>query len=148
MAPFALRRTGLLDTRVGQWSQGLGRHGPGRVLVRETGASPVAVVPPSDVHIIRSVYAVFAGPDLDPYLLAAILNSKVCQRWFELNCRPETATFPKLRIGQLREFPVASFDRSVAAQIASLCRRRHDADVTVVEEMEALVARAYGFEAD
>lgn len=139
---FRVRQVRRLDPAVGGWSPELGRAEGTRVLVRETGDRLIACVAPSGVHITRTLYAVWPE-GIDCYTLCALLNSESAQQWYRDWCRPETGIFPKLRMTQLRSFPIPELADEQASELAELARQVEQGDVAAEAEIHTIVAELY-----
>lgn len=145
LAPFRIAPPRWLDLARAKLKASDGRAGSTRVLVRETGADLLAAVCPPEIHITRSVYAI--EPDgIDPWALAAILNSDVGQWWYRATCIPDSGVFPKLRIAQLKRFPIPPLqDAPLVTRLSEIARALSTADDPVLRtEMNGIVAKLYG----
>jgi methylase of polypeptide subunit release factors len=140
IAPYEVRRRRWLDVSQGGWPEELGRAGAQRVVVRETGSELTATVVPADVHVTRTLYSIQS--DVNPHALAALLNSRIAQDWFDRCVRPATGIFPKIRIGQLRGFPLPAVGGPQWRRLAALGETA-PTDPEARAAIEALVAGLY-----
>jgi len=78
-----------------------------RVLIRETGSKLTAIFLDSKLLCNRSLYSIkIKACAIKPKYLAAILNSRVIQFYYQSKFKSETELFPKIRIAQVKLLPI------------------------------------------
>jgi len=78
-----------------------------RVLIRETGSKLTAIFLDSKLLCNRSLYSIkIKACAIKPKYLAAILNSRVMQFYYQSKFKSETELFPKIRIAQVKLLPI------------------------------------------
>jgi hypothetical protein len=102
-----------------------------KIMVRETGDRFFAAIDYDNVLTTRSIYNTKIVDDgFKPEYVLGILNSALFRFYFRQFISPDTSIFPKIRIAQLKEIPIAIPDKD-----------RHDTLAALVEEMLALKKR-------
>jgi hypothetical protein len=78
-----------------------------RILIRETGSELTVLYLEKKLYCNRSLYSIKVNdPKYSTKYLAAILNSKVCQFYYQSKFRSDTELFPKIRIAQVNQLPI------------------------------------------
>ena len=123
-----------------------------RVLLRETGAQLMAVYMNEHIYCNRSLYSVILeDARFNAKYVAACLNSKTLQYYYQICFKAESELFPKIRIAQAKLLPIAvssvEKQQEVAIAVNELIniRKRNPAEDTSILEnrIDALVYDAY-----
>jgi hypothetical protein len=122
-----------------------------KLLIRQTGDRPVATVDRRGVYFGRSVIAIIGESERGLLWLAAVLNSDVLAALYRAAAPEAGRAFAQVKVSKLKVVPVprAGPDDGVAELARALleeddARRRRE----MMEEVEDLVARAYGLSAE
>jgi hypothetical protein len=85
-----------------------------RMLIRETGGKLTATCFERKLYSLRTIFSFLSSKE-SPYnlkYLLAIINSKICQKFYEIKFKAETKIFPKIRLAQTRQLPIPYIDFS------------------------------------
>ena len=105
-----------------------------KLMVRETGAQFCVTLDEEGLLTTRSIYnvkVVTKGQVSEKFLLG-MLGSKLFVFYFKEFISPETKTFPKVRIAQLKELPIPKLNPETPAD-----KKKHDDVVGLVDQLLA-----------
>lgn len=78
-----------------------------RILIRETGSELTVIYIDTKLFCNRSLYSIkITDKSLYVKYIAALLNSKLFQFYYQSKFKSETDLFPKIRIAQVKELPI------------------------------------------
>ncbi|MEK0337214.1 MAG: TaqI-like C-terminal specificity domain-containing protein, partial [Nitrosopumilus sp.] len=109
IAPYHIKSGNFIPTNVfKEFKKNMDIFLPNRILVRETGDRFVATLESEGIITTRSLYNVcLVNNSYSPSFILGILCSKLFRFYFRQFIMPETKTFPKIRIAQLKKIPIA-----------------------------------------
>ncbi|SDY94278.1 Eco57I restriction-modification methylase domain-containing protein [Hymenobacter psychrophilus] len=104
-----------------------------KLMVRETGSQFCVTLDDEGLLTTRSIYNVKSKKDqVSEKFLLGLLGSKLFVFYFKEFISPETKTFPKVRIAQLKELPIPKLSLKISAD-----KRTHDEVVGLVDQLLA-----------
>ncbi len=109
IAPYYIKSENFIPANVfKEFKKNMNIFLPNRILVRETGNRFVATLESEGIITTRSLYNVcLVNNSYSPSFILGILCSKLFRFYFSQFIIPETKTFPKIRIAQLKKVPIA-----------------------------------------
>ncbi len=124
-----------------------------RLLIRETGSKLTIVYEKEKIYSNRSLYStLITDKKYDTKYVLACLNSQIMQFYYQQMFKTETELFPKIRIAQAKQLPIATATASQQRPIISLVdkilaakKADAEADTSAWEaEIDQLVYKLYG----
>lgn len=107
------------------------------ILIRRVSASLVAAMDSHEHFVLNTLYLVNPTPDVDPWLLLALVNSRPVNTWFRLAFSFEETLFPYIRLSQLRCLPCGPPKHPLSCRLGELARlRTAEASPASVLELE------------
>jgi len=116
-----------------------------KIVLRETGSHLVAAYAP-DILTNRSLYNIKAKKELSIFYLLGLLNSKLFDYYFSKCFKSNTNAFPKIRIEQIRSFPIHSEIDENYKRIDDIARNssiKKSVNPIILNELNKLVYNKY-----
>ena len=102
-----------------------------KIVVRQIGREPIAAYDDQHFFSLNTVYNIYLKrPLYDLKHVLGILNSKMMQKYWNLNFSDHKATFPKIKKAPLHSIPIRKLHLSNAGE-----KNLHDRMVTLVDAM-------------
>lgn len=121
-----------------------------RLVIRETGSELTVTYLDSPMYVNRSLYTFLRHKDAPSVkFLVGCLNSKLLQHFYVEKFKAPTELFPKIRIGQAKQLPIAiptkEQDNAISelvAQAIDLSKSGHSISL-IEEEIDFLIYKLY-----